>query len=72
MTRVSSAECCDKSLIRMGSRIEGEEVETVCVVEGSYLFDILRDKGHLCASEKDSEREGFDVGKKGTVKRTSL
>lgn len=27
------------------------------LVERSYLFAILRDKGHLCTSEKDSERE---------------
>lgn len=32
------------------------------------LFDILRDKGNLCASENDRKREGFDVGKRGQLK----
>lgn len=35
------------------------------MVEGSYLFDILRDKGHLCASENDSEREKVLMLEKG-------
>lgn len=45
----------------MGSRIEGEEVETLCVVKGSYLFD----KGNLCASENDSEGDKVLMLEKG-------
>lgn len=47
LIRTISVERCDESLIGMGSRIEGEEVEIVCVCVGgvqskSYLFDFFK------------------------------